>query len=119
MSKANESVLVVEDDAALREALVDTLHAAGLPALAAADAPGALQLLQNEEIALVISDVQMPGPIDGAGVALLMREQRPDMPIVVTSGHGIPTPLPTGGRFVAKPYDNRKVVSLLTDLLAA
>ena len=38
MSKLNESVLVVEDDAALREALVDTLRAAGLAALAAADA---------------------------------------------------------------------------------
>ena len=50
MSKVNESVLVVEDDAALREALVDTLHAAGLPALAAADAPSALQLLRNQEM---------------------------------------------------------------------
>jgi len=47
MNTANDSVLIVEDDAALREALVDTLHAAGLPALAAADAPSALQLLQN------------------------------------------------------------------------
>jgi two-component system response regulator FlrC len=70
MNKGNESVLVVEDDAALREALVDTLHAAGLQAQSAPDAPAALQLLQSEEIALVISDVQMPGP---NGYQLLSR----------------------------------------------
>ena len=61
MNKVNESVLVVEDDAALREALLDTLRAVGMSALAAPDAPAALQLLASEEIALVISDVQMPG----------------------------------------------------------
>ena len=42
MSKLNESVLVVEDDAALREALLDTLRAAGLAALAAARCPGGI-----------------------------------------------------------------------------
>ena len=44
MSSLKESVLVVEDDAALREALVDTLAAAGLSVLSAPDAPSALQL---------------------------------------------------------------------------
>ena len=61
MSTVNDAVLVVEDDAALREALLDTLRAAGLPALAAADAAGALQLLGSENIGLVVSDVHMPG----------------------------------------------------------
>ena len=51
MSKSNESVLVVEDDAALREALLDTLRSAGLSVLSAADAQAALQLLQSEDIA--------------------------------------------------------------------
>jgi hypothetical protein len=41
------------------------------------------------------------------------------MPIVVTSGHGTPELLPSGGRFVAKPYDNRKVVTLLREMVAA
>jgi two-component system response regulator FlrC len=61
MNKLNESVLVVEDDAALREALTDTLRAAGITALPASDAGEALELLESQEIALVISDVQMPG----------------------------------------------------------
>ncbi len=47
MINVNDSVLVVEADAALREALVDTLHAAGLSVLAAAAAPTALKLLES------------------------------------------------------------------------
>jgi len=64
MSTVNVSVLVVEDDAPLREALIDTLRAAGMPALAAADADQALRLLETEDIAFVISDVQMRVPTD-------------------------------------------------------
>ncbi len=78
MSTLKESVLVVEDDAALRDALVDTLRAADLPALAAPDAPTALQLLQSEQIALVISDVQMPGP-NGYQLLSAIKLLRPDL----------------------------------------
>ena len=87
MSKANESVLVVEDDAALREALVDTLRAADLSAISAADAPAALQLLQSEEIALVISDVQMPGP-NGYQLLSSIKRLRPDLPVVLMTAYG-------------------------------
>jgi two-component system, response regulator PdtaR len=113
-------VLVVEDNSLVRIVIADFLETAGFVVIQAVDGAAAMLILDSgAEFNILFTDVQMPGPIDGAGVALLMREQRPDMPIVVTSGHGIPTPLPTCGRFVAKPYDNRKVVSLLTDLLAA
>jgi CheY-like chemotaxis protein len=113
-------VLVVEDNTLVRIVIADFLESAGFVVLQAPDGAAALVLLASgADFNILFTDVQMPGPIDGADVAMLMREQRPNMPIVVTSGHGIPTPLPTGGRFVAKPYDNRKVVTLLTDLLAA
>jgi CheY-like chemotaxis protein len=113
-------VLVVEDNSLVRIVIADFLECAGFVVLQADDGAAALLILASgAEFNILFTDVRMPGPIDGAGVAMLMREQRPDMPIVVTSGHGVPTPLPTGGRFVSKPYDNRKVVTLLTDLLAA
>jgi two-component system, response regulator PdtaR len=75
-------------------------------------------LASGADFHVLFTDVQMPGPIDGVGVALRVREQRPGMPIVMTSGHGVPE-LPAGGRFVSKPYDNRKVVKLLSELVAA
>jgi CheY-like chemotaxis protein len=113
-------VLVVEDNSLVRIVIADFLESAGFVVIQAEDGAAALVILASgAEFNILFTDVRMPGPIDGAGVALLMREQRPDMPIVVTSGHGIPSLLPSGGRFVPKPYDNRKVVTLLTDLLAA
>jgi two-component system response regulator FlrC len=87
MINANESVLVVEDDAVLREALVDTLRAADLRALSAPDAPAALQLLQSEEIALVISDVHMPGP-NGYQLLSSIKRMRPDLPVVLMTAYG-------------------------------
>jgi CheY-like chemotaxis protein len=113
-------VLVVEDNALVRIVIADFLEYAGFVVIQAEDGAAALVILASgAEFNILFSDIQMPGPIDGAGVAMLMREQRPDMPIVLTSGHGAPQIMPQGGRFVGKPYDNRKVVSLLSELLAA
>jgi two-component system response regulator FlrC len=122
MSKANESVLVVEDDAALREALVDTLHAAGLPALAAADAPSALQLLQNEEIALVISDVQMPGP-NGYQLLSSIKRLRPDLPVVLMTAYGTVAQAVAAMRegatdYIVKPFDAQALIEMAKRQLA-
>ena len=122
MSKANESVLVVEDDAALREALVDTLHAAGLPALSAADAPGALQLLQNKEIALVISDVQMPGP-NGYQLLSSIKQLRPDLPVVLMTAYGTVAQAVAAMRegatdYIVKPFDAQALIEMAKRQLA-
>jgi CheY-like chemotaxis protein len=118
--KPRPIVLVVEDNSLVRVVIADFLECAGFAVIQAVDGAAALLILASDaEFNILFTDIQMPGPIDGVGVAMHVREQRPDMPIVVTSGHGVPEWLPLGGRFIAKPYDNRKVVTLLTDLLAA
>src|SRR5450755_1163116 len=123
MNKVNESVLVVEDDAALREALVDTLRAAGLAALAAPDAPGALQLLQSEEIALVISDVQMPGP-NGYQLLSSIRQLRPDLPVVLMTAYGTVAQAVAAMRegatdYIVKPFDAQALIEMAQRQLAA
>src|ERR1700722_2011764 len=123
MSDVNESVLVVEDDAALREALVDTLRAAGLSALCAPDAPGALQLLQNEEIALVISDVQMPGP-NGYELLTSIKQLRPDLPVVLMTAHGTVAQAVSAMRegatdYIVKPFDAQALIDMPRRQLAA
>jgi two-component system response regulator FlrC len=122
MSKTNESVLVVEDDAALREALVDTLRAAGLSALAAPDAPGALQLLESEEIALVISDVQMPGP-DGYQLLSSIKQLRPDLPVVLMTAYGTVAQAVAAMRegatdYIVKPFDAQALIEMARRQLA-
>jgi len=122
MSKVNESVLVVEDDAELREALVDTLRAAGLSALSAPDAPAALQLLESEEIALVISDVQMPGP-NGYQLLSSIKQRRPDLPVVLMTAYGTVAQAVAAMRegatdYIVKPFDAQALIEMARRQLA-
>jgi two-component system response regulator FlrC len=122
MSKVNESVLVVEDDAELREALVDTLRAAGLSALSAPDAPAALQSLESEEIALVISDVQMPGP-NGYQLLSSIKQLRPDLPVVLMTAYGTVAQAVAAMRegatdYIVKPFDAQALIEMARRQLA-
>ena len=58
------AVLIVEDDASLREALFDTLHSDGQPVITADSGPAALDILDQQPIGLIVSDLQME-PMDG------------------------------------------------------
>jgi two-component system, response regulator FlrC len=123
MSKSNESVLVVEDDAALREALLDTLRSAGLSVLSAADAPAALQLLESEDIALVISDVQMPGQ-NGYELLTAIRQLRPELPVVLMTAFGTVAQAVAAMRegatdYIVKPFDAQALIEMAHRQLAA
>jgi two-component system response regulator FlrC len=111
-----QSILVVEDDETLREALVDTLRAAELPAFAAADAAAALELLQNEEIALVISDVQMPGE-NGYQLLSSIKRLRPDLPVVLMTAYGTIAQAVAAMRegatdYIVKPFEAQVLIEM-------
>jgi two-component system response regulator FlrC len=123
MSKVNDAVLVVEDDAALREALLDTLRAAGLSALAAADAPAALQLLAAEDIGLVISDVHMPGA-NGYELLSSIKRLRPYLPVVLMTAYGTVAQAVAAMRegatdYIVKPFDAQALIDMAQRQLAA
>jgi two-component system response regulator FlrC len=123
MDKVNDSVLVVEDDAALREALVDTLRAAGLSALAAHDAKSALQALASEEIGLVISDVQMPGA-NGYELLSSIKQLRPYLPVVLMTAYGTVAQAVAAMRegatdYIVKPFDAQALIEMAQRQLAA
>ena len=80
-------ILVVEDDAALREALSDTLELAGQSVLAVADGDEALQLLARQSVSLVVSDVRML-PIDGITLLKEIRSRFPELPVVLMTAFG-------------------------------
>jgi two-component system response regulator FlrC len=123
MSKVNDAVLVVEDDAALREALLDTLRAAGLTALAAADASGALQLLASEDIGLVISDVHMPGA-NGYELLSSIKRLHPYLPVVLMTAYGTVAQAVAAMRegatdYIVKPFDAQALIDMAQRQLAA
>ena len=81
-------VLVVEDDADLREALCDTLALAGYVALAAADGEAALRLLERKRVGLVVSDVQMH-PMDGHALLRAIKASQGELPVILMTAYGM------------------------------
>jgi CheY-like chemotaxis protein len=112
-------VLVVEDDHLLRLDAIDMIEAAGFDVIEAANADGAIAILESRnDIAVVFTDVQMPGSMDGLKLARAVRGRWPPIKIVTTSGLRIieATDLPEGGRFLPKPYSSGQVGGLLREL---
>jgi CheY-like chemotaxis protein len=112
-------VLIVEDEAIVRLNAVSILEDAGYLTVEATDSTDALvELCRNAAIRILFTDIDMPGGINGLELARRVRELRPDVAIIVTSGHNKPGPeeIPNGGRFISKPYSTQAVTDLVGEL---
>ena len=108
-------VLVVEDDAPLREALCDTLELAGYSVVAAADGGEALRLLERDQVGIVVSDVQMQ-PMDGLTLLHRLRETRPDIPVLMMTAfgdieHAVRAMQAGASHYLAKPFEPQRLLS--------
>jgi CheY-like chemotaxis protein len=117
------TVLVVEDEATIRLMLVDELEDTGFEVIEAENADIAIaKLKRNLDIRAVVTDVRMPGSMDGLGLANWMREHRDAIPIVITSGFStspdIGSTLPSVVKVIAKPYRPQDVANCLADIVA-
>lgn len=83
---SSRSILIVEDEPQLRYNFVDFFDQAGHRTFEAANADEALIHLKNNEIDILFTDVDMPGSVDGLGLAATVRSRWPETRIVVTSG---------------------------------
>ncbi|WKE66739.1 sigma-54 dependent transcriptional regulator [Gallaecimonas kandeliae] len=79
-------VLIVEDDAALSEALVDTLELAGFKVDTASSGEEALLSLKEQDCQIVVSDVQMAG-MDGMALLRSLRKSHPELPVLLMTAH--------------------------------
>lgn len=84
----DQLILVVEDHAEVRAYAVASLTGLGYGVLEAADAFAALQILEREPaIALLLTDLGLPGGVDGKMLAEQARQLRPTLPVLITSGY--------------------------------
>jgi len=84
----SERILVVEDNEGVRRMAVSTLSELGYDVVAVANAHEALRVIEaDREIALVFTDVVMPGGLSGFDLAERVRALRPDLKVLGTSGH--------------------------------
>lgn len=102
-------ILIVEDDVLVRSIGAAYLRECGFEVVEANGADEAIRVLQaGIRIDVVFSDVNMPGGMDGFGLAQWIRRERPELKVLLTSG-GPRTAKEAGdvrenGPFLAKPY---------------
>jgi len=110
--------LLVEDDVLERMSLADQLRSAGYVVLEAWNADEALDLLNRNGVQVVLSDIRLPGRMDGVELAHVIREQNPRIKIVLASGQSFSTRhwFDTDG-FFPKPYNAVRLIEHIKRLL--
>lgn len=113
--------MIVEDEALIRFDLVDFFEDAGWQVFEAESADDAIAILdQHKEIRVVLTDVQMPGSMDGVKLAHYVRERFPPTVLFVASGAlRIPVgELPLRTTFLSKPFDPNRLLRSIESHLA-
>ncbi|MGN7999461.1 response regulator [Sphingomonas sp. 22176] len=108
-------VLVVEDETFVRMIAADALAESGFQVLEAPDAMEALALLERHEVAVVFTDINMPGEIDGLQLADIVAVRFPRVRVIITSGKQWlePEQLPDDSLFLPKPYRPKQLAKLV------
>ena len=115
-------ILVIDDEAEIREYFVRLLTGLGYEVETAGDSSTGLACAAGADVDLIVSDLIMPGKPSGLDLIKVLREKRPDCPLVVISGY------PTRERldacremgvvdFLTKPFEMPFIVSVLSRLL--
>ncbi len=117
----SDSVLVVDDDAALRTVLVGLLRQGGYAARAVASGEEALRSVAAEHVDVVVTDLRMPG-MDGLALVAALAKQAPDLPVIMISAHGtVPVAveaMKAGAKeFLLKPFDKDDVLATVARVL--
>ncbi len=110
-SLGQETILLVEDETSIRQMLSKYLRRLGYDVLEAGDGPEALKILEERkaDLSLVVTDIRMPGDIDGFELAAMITARGPGIRILYTSGYtdtlaATDIELTEGVNFLAKPY---------------
>ena len=100
-------VLVVEDEFLIRMQAVTMIEQAGYNVVEACNADEAIAILEmREDIRVVVTDIEMPGSMDGIKLARAIRDRWPPVELIVTSGRHrvLADELPSRVKFMPKPY---------------
>jgi len=124
MSLGDETILVVEDEPALRELVVNVLELCGYRILQACTGVEALLVWEKhkQEIDLLLTDMVMPAGISGRQLAERLQADDPDLKVIYTSGYspgmaGKDIALLEGFNFLAKPYPPSRLANVVRECL--
>ncbi len=119
--KKRPKILVVDDEAVMRESLHDWLSDAGYQVFTAENGPQALEIIEKENLGIVIADLVMPG-MDGIELMKQAREILPNIQVIIITAYGsIPTAIAAMKEgaydYIEKPFCPERVESLLERLV--
>ena len=117
----DHTVLVVEDDAGLREALVDTLSLAGYRCVEADSGESALLLLKNHQVDIVVSDVQMGG-MSGLSLLKSIKSQQANLPVLLMTAYGtindaVQAMKDGACNYIAKPFSPQVLLNMVSQYI--
>ncbi|MCF5626564.1 response regulator, partial [Pseudomonas syringae] len=119
-----ETVLIVEDDSAVRALVSEVLSELGYAFIEASDAPGAVPILESgQRIDLLISDVGLPG-MNGRQLAEIARQLRPELKVLFITGYAEHAAvragfLETGMQLITKPFAFDHLTSKVREMIEA
>jgi CheY-like chemotaxis protein len=117
----NASILVVDDEALIRMDVMYILEDAGYSVMEASSADEAIVMLERfPGIDAVLTDINMPGTMDGLELSHTIRDRWPLIGLVITSGRfaGKSAQIPAGVQFISKPYTHYEIVAALHNCAA-
>jgi PAS domain S-box-containing protein len=124
MPTGTETILLVEDEDALRNLVVGLLEKAGYTVIAARSGAHALELWPSvkERVQLLLTDLVMPGGVTGRELAARLRADKPKMCVLYTSGYtatqaGTGEPLVEGTNFLQKPFQPDRLARIVRAVL--
>jgi PAS domain S-box-containing protein len=124
-ARAGETVLVVDDEPAVRMLVTEVLEGLGYAALEAADGPSGLKLLQSgARIDLLVTDVGLPGGMNGRQMADAARAGRPELKVLFITGYAANAAvgsghLPVGMHVMTKPFSLDLLATRIRELITA
>ncbi len=120
------TVLLVEDERGVRDVVSNVLSLSGYRVLEAGDSNAAMELFHSNlaEIDLLVTDVVLPGNLDGIQIARRMLEERPGMSVLFMSGYvqealARSGSMPRGSRFISKPFSTRAFLNTVGEIIGS
>jgi CheY-like chemotaxis protein len=111
-------ILVVDDDPLLRMLAIELVNEAGFETLEACDADQAIAILEScSKIAVLFTDIDMPGSMDGLKLASVVSDRWPLIEILIASARVPLRDLPPNSRFLRKPYRQAAMIAELHSLI--
>jgi CheY-like chemotaxis protein len=107
-------ILVVEDEILIRLLITDTLREAGYQVVEASTGDEAIRIVDSaQRIDLLVTDVRMPGSVDGVQLSEYWKLRYPARPVIVASGHLDPGAARAADEFLTKPYTDERLLALV------